>query len=246
MVYTGVDACKRGWFAVMLREGSNWQVAVFSDIFNLWQQCKDSKLILIDVPIGLRQSASDKRDCDNQARKLIGTKRGSSVFPVPCRDAIYADRDEASKINEMIAGQKLSRQSLGIISMVRQVDQLLLSDETARLRIRETHPELCFWALNGGEPMKYSKKKRDGFLERMEVLLSVYPYTKELVYYAERKYPRKEVARDDILDALVAAATASKERQGLSFLPEKATFDSKGLPMQMAYYLIPTPVNSKV
>ncbi len=239
MVYTGVDACKVGWFAVKLGEGHDWQVDIFSDIFGLWKQCKGSKLILIDIPIGLKQGTSGERACDEEARRLLGVKRGSSVFPVPCRDVIYADVEEASTTNEKITGKKLSKQSLGIIHKIKQVDQLLLSDKNARSRIRETHPELCFRALNGGEPMKYSKKKSKGFLERMEVLLSIYPHTKGLVYYAERIYPRKKLARDDILDALVAAITASKERQGLSFLPEKATFDSKGLPMQMAYYSIP-------
>jgi len=239
MVYTGVDACKIGWFAVKLGEGHDWQVAIFSDIFGLWKQCKGSKLVLIDIPIGLKQGTSGERACDEEARRLLGVKRGSSVFPVPCRDVIYADVEEASTTNEKITGKKLSKQSLGIIHKIKQVDQLLLSDKNARSRIRETHPELCFRALNGGEPMKYSKKKREGFSERMEVLLSVYPHTKGLVYYAERNYARKKLARDDILDALVAAITASKERQGLSFLPEKATFDSKGLPMQMAYYSIP-------
>jgi len=236
MVYAGVDACKGGWFAVKLGEGHDWQVAIFSDIFSLWKQCKDSKLILIDIPIGLRQSVSDLRACDKEARRLLGPKRAPSVFPVPCRDIIYSATEEAGRINERVTSKKLSKQSLGIINKVRQVDELLLSDKTAGSRIRETHPELCFWALNGGEPMKYSKRKREGFAERLELLLSVYPYAKGLVYYAERKYPRKELARDDILDALVAAVTASKKEQGLSFLPDKATFDGKGLPMQMAYF----------
>jgi len=239
MDYTGVDACKVGWFAVKLSEGHDWQVAIFSDIFSLWKQCKDSKLILIDIPIGLRQCSSEKRVCDEEARRLLGVRRGTSVFPVPCREVIYADMKEASKLSERITGKKLSKQSLSIISKIRQVDQLLLSDKNARSRIRETHPELCFWALNGGEPMIYSKRKSQGFSERLEVLLSACPYTKGLVYYAERNYLRRELARDDILDALVAAVTASKERQGLSFLPEKPTFDAKGLPMQMVYYSMP-------
>lgn len=238
MVYTGVDACKIGWFAVTLGEGHDWQVAIFPDIFSLWKRCKNSKLILIDIPIGLRQGSPGKRTCDEEARRLLGVKRGASVFAVPCREVIYADMEEASQLSERMTGKKLSKQSLNIISKIRQVDQLLLSDKNARLRIRETHPELCFWALNGGELMKYSKKKSQGFSERMEVLLSAYPYTKGLVCYAERNYPGRELARDDILDALAAAFTASKEIQGLSFLPEKLTFDAKGLPMQMAYYFM--------
>jgi len=223
----------------MLAEGHDWQVAIFPDIFSLWKKCKDSKLILIDIPIGLRQGAPEKRACDEEARRLLGVKRGTSVFAVPYREVIYADMEEASQLSKRMTGKKLPKQSLNIISKTRQVDQLLLSDKKARSRIRETHPELCFWALNSGEPMKYSKKKNQGFSERMEVLLSAYLYTEGLVYYAERNYPRRDLARDDILDALAAAFTASKEIQGLSFLPEKVTFDSKGLPMQMAYYSIP-------
>jgi len=28
-------------------------------------------------------------------------------------------------------------------------------------KIREVHPEVCFWALNGGKPMQFKKRKRE-------------------------------------------------------------------------------------
>jgi len=85
--------------------------------------------------------------------------------------------------------------------------------------------------------MKYSKKKEKekAFLERMEVLLSVYPYTNDVVDNTLTKYPPTKVAKDDILDALVAAVTASKERRRLSSIPKTTEVDSKGLPMEMVY-----------
>ncbi len=83
--------------------------------------------------------------------------------------------------------------------------------------------------------MKFSKKKPDGYLERRGILLSVYPHTEALVDDALRKYQRCEVARDDILDALVAAVIALKGRQGLSSIPQTPEIDSKGLPMEMVY-----------
>ena len=83
--------------------------------------------------------------------------------------------------------------------------------------------------------MKFPKKKRDGYLERREILFSVYPHTKALVDDALRKYKRCEVASDDILDALVAAVTAFKGRQGLSSIPQTPEIDSKGLSMEMVY-----------
>jgi len=238
MVYIGVDACKAGWFAVVLAEGTNWKVNIFSDISSLWNQCKVARLILIDVPIGLWENEPSERSCDIEARKLLSPKRRSSVFSVPCRDAVYADSyEKASEINAQKTGRRLSKQVWGIIPKIREVDQLLLADMTLKSRIREIHPELCFWALNSGKPMKFSKKKEKekAFLERMKVLLSVYPYTNDVVDNALLKYPRRRVARNDVLDALVAAVTASRERQRLSSIPETTEVDSKGLPMEMVY-----------
>src|SRR5262249_23282406 len=45
-------------------------------------------------------------------------------------------------------------------------------------------------------------------------------------------YHRKDVARDDILDALVALVTATLE---LRTLPEVAEVDTEGLPMEIVY-----------
>ena len=240
MVYIGVDACKAGWFAVMLTEEGNWKVNIFPNISNLWNQSKDARLILIDIPIGLREDDFNKRICDIEARKLLKSRR-SSVFPAPCRDAIYADTyEKASEVNAQKTGRRLSKQVWEIIPKIKQVDQLLSVNMAARSHIWEIHPEICFWALNGSQPMKFPKKKRDGYLERREILFSVYPHTKALVDDALRKYKRCEVASDDILDALVAAVTAFKGRQGLSSIPQTPEIDSKGLPMEMVYSTRPS------
>jgi predicted RNase H-like nuclease len=240
MVYVGVDGCKKGWFTVGLGGKTGWEVNRFDDIRKLWEQYKNAKLILIDIPIGLRDSGNNERTCDKEARKLLGPKRGTSVFPVPCRLAIYAEPlEKASEINQEKTGRGLSEQSLAIIQKIRQVDELLLRNEVARSRIREIHPEVCFWALNNCQPMRYSKKKVEGFEERREVLSSVFPHTDDLVNCTRQKYHeeyrRREVVKDDVLDALVAAVTASKEKQGLSTIPEKPEADSKGLSMEMVY-----------
>ena len=50
------------------------------------------------------------------------------------------------------------------------------------------------------------------------------------------KYNRKDVARDDILDALVASLTAKLSfEEGLKSVPQNPGRDSKDLPMQMVY-----------
>jgi len=241
MIFVGADGCKAGWFTVLLTENTDWKVNVFPDVFSLWNKFSSASVILLDVPIGLREKDPQERLCDIEARKLLGPKRRSSVFPAPCRAAIDAKTyEEASDINEQMAKRRLSLQTWNIIPKVREVDILLSNDESAKSRIREIHPEICFWALAGRHPMKNPKREEDGFLERIQVLRSVCPYTNDIISHALSTYRRNEVARDDILDALSAAVTATVGVQGLVSIPETPEFDSQGLRMEIVYS-IPAP-----
>jgi predicted RNase H-like nuclease len=161
--------------------------------------------------------------------------RQRSVFRAPCRPAIYAKTyKEASDINEQLTGKRLPCQTWNIIPKIREVDILLSEHESARSRVREIHPEICFWAL-AGRPMEQSKKTRGGFSERKQVLQSVYPYTDDVISCALSTYRRKEVAKDDVLDALAAAVTAIVGVESLVSIPETPERDKRGLGMEMVY-----------
>ncbi len=234
-MFVGADGCKAGWFTVLLTEDNNWKVDVFPDVFSLWNKYSSASLILLDVPIGLRERGHEERKCDKKARELLGPRRGSSVFPAPCRSAIYAESyEKASDINKQMTGRRLPLQTLNIISKIREVDILLSNVESARSRIREIHPEICFWAL-AGHPMKHSKKKREGLLERTQILESIYPQTDDIIKHTLSTYRRKKVGEDDILDALSAAVTVREGVQRLISIPEAPEFDSQGLRMEMVH-----------
>ncbi len=84
--------------------------------------------------------------------------------------------------------------------------------------------------------MRYSKKKVEGFIERKEVLSNVFKSTDEIIEYALLKYRRKDLAKDDVLDALAAALTAKiGSRYGFVYVPEEPETDSRGLKIQMIY-----------
>jgi len=235
MRYVGADGCKLGWFAVMLAADGGWEAEVFPDVSSLWRKYSSASVILIDIPIGLRERGHEERKCDRKARELLGPPRASSVFPAPSRSAIHArSYREAGDINERMTGRRLSLQTWSIIPKIREVDELLLSDKAARLRVREIHPEICFRAF-AGHSMKHSKKRAEGRLERTRVLQSIYPATPGMLEHARSAYRRKEVATDDILDALVAAATGMLGGQRLVSIPEAPEFDSRGLRMEMVY-----------
>ena len=121
------------------------------------------------------------------------------------------------------------------VSNQEALDELLAIDESARSRIREVHPEICFWALADGRPMAYSKKKPEGEAERQLLLEYVYSNTGDIVDYASCVYKQNRVAKDDVLDALAAAVTASAGQKALRTIPEEPEIDARGLPMEMVY-----------
>jgi len=234
-MFVGVDGCRRGWFAVALPELGDPEMALFRDAAALWKEHRDAHLILIDVPIGLRDQGEAERLCDTEARQLLGD-RASSVFPAPCREAVRAESyKEASRINNERTGRKLSKQSWGLVPKIREVDDLLLRDEKAREHIKEIHPEVCLWALAGGHPMDHHKSTEQGYLERAHVLESVFPGAYDIIANALDQWTRGDVARDDILDALAAAVTAAAGLHALASLPLTPDTDSHDLPMQMLY-----------
>ncbi len=233
MQYIGVDACKKGWFAVSMGTDNRFKIGIFETIADFWKSLKGNALILIDIPIGL--PTGGKRQCDVEARRLL-RKRASSVFPVPCRQAIHATSyQEACKINQKILGVKLSVQTWNISGKIREVDDWLRKDKKARQCVRESHPEICFWALAGGRPMSHYKKSERGSTERLNLLKRIHPATESIVDTALEGFPRKYLARDDILDAVALADTASAGTNTLVSIPENPPRDSLGLPMEIVY-----------
>ena len=233
--FVGVDGCRAGWLAVGLTAGDDWRVDIFPDVSDLWREYRTACVILIDIPIGLKEAGNQERRCDPLARKLLGPRR-SSVFPAPCRRAIYAGSyQEACDINEQMTGRRLSRETWNITSKIREVDQFLAREPSAIGRMREIHPELCFCALAGNskKPMTHPKKRPEGRLERLQTLQSVYPQTADLFAHALATYRRKDVARDDILDALAGAVNAKAGGPRLVSIPEEPEFDRRGLRMEM-------------
>lgn len=92
--------------------------------------------------------------------------------------------------------------------------------------------ELC-----GLNPKRSKKTSIIGFRERLTVLNSNFSPSEEIAANCLHDYLRKDVARDDILDALCAAVTAALGANCLSSIPETPEFDNKGLRIKMVYYI---------
>lgn len=165
--YIGVDGCRAGWFFVAIGPGDEAEFGTFQNIERLYKAYSDAELILIDIPIGLPSKKIPSRSCDIETRKLLGPKKASAVFPPPCRETFKADNYvEAKEINLAVSGKGLNLQTYHISKKIGEVDDFLNSYPESRNRIRESHPEICFWALAGQKPMVYNKKTAEGLKTR--------------------------------------------------------------------------------
>jgi predicted RNase H-like nuclease len=120
------------------------------------------------------------------------------------------------------------------MAKIRQVDDFLQKEPQSK-KIHEMHPEVGFWALNQRQAMSYSKKTEQGFEQRIELLSKYYSAVGELVDQAMQEYPRKLLARDDIVDAMVCAVVA-RQADSLQRFPPQPEKDEKGLPMEIVYW----------
>lgn len=239
-LFLGVDACKRGWaVAAVGKDGGLHSFWVETSFEKVLAAVKSASLTLIDIPIGLKCSRSDERKCDREARKFLG-KRRSSVFRVPVRQAVYAEsREQGSKINCRYTGKGIGVQSWGIVKKIKEVDRVLSKDPALQSRVRETHPEVCFCGLNRGSPLLHSKRKEAGLDERLKIIQRFSKGAKTECITALRKYPRSQLAMDDVLDAIAAAITALKCCQNVSYTfpsASEAEKDDKGLRMEIVYW----------
>jgi predicted RNase H-like nuclease len=238
MIFIGIDGCKDGWFCVTLDEEDNWSYRIIPDAQSLGRYISQANSVFIDIPIGLLDTGTDERQCDKQGRKLLRPKRSSSVFPAPARQTLQAvSYEDAQLINRNSNGRGLSQQSWNIVPKIREIDDLMLSQTSLRGVMRECHPEICFWALNGKRAMQYNKKKAQGKQERLSILQQYFEPCDELFEQASSQYLRRQLAYDDIIDAMVCAVTSRGGYDNYSTVPVTPEQDAHGLALEMVYWL---------
>lgn len=235
----GVDGCRGGWIVVLRAVESDTPprarlCARFADVLTLEES---PRIIAVDMPIGLADTTSrGGRICEREARKHLAGRQ-SSVFSVPARAAVMeTDYSRACAIaaKKSDPPRKVSKQCFGLFPKIREIDDLMTP--TLQDRVFECHPELSFWALNGGCAMSLPKKIRnrpnpDGLAER-RTLLSQHGF--DDAFLNQKTWPVSRVGADDLLDACVLACTAERILKGTSIrLPDPPPLDAKGLRIEI-------------
>ena len=261
-IFLGIDGCSAGWAVVEMTCTSNlesWEFYIFPTIKDVYEKYFQSfpilkpnsnlpaslrrehsiKQILIDIPIGLKESGPEERKCDKDARKFLGPKRGSSVFRSPARKTAFCNKGykEASTINFNLTGKKISKQTFYICKKIKEVDEFIdsiKSDYMSTTIMHESHPEVVFKSL-AGTPLLFSKKAKAGFNERLSIIKTFNSSIESFLDGIYKNFRKYEVQPDDILDASALAIAAKNIylTKKIIRLPEEPELDSRGLHMEI-------------
>ena len=227
----GVDGCRAGWMTVF-RDETGYGFQLFRE-FRYLLELTGLERVLIDIPVGLG-SLSFPRGVDNLLRKAL-PGRGSTVFNVPCRAAVYeCDFQKARELNLSEQGKSLSVQSLNICGKIREVDRCLPLAGPPYLY--ECHPELGFRTLNAGKVVMSRKSTAEGFRERLDLIRRIDPDLAALFPRMRESLKKTEAKDDDLLDAsCLYLINHLAGPAGLSFLQDDHQADEKGIPLRIAY-----------
>ncbi len=231
VIAAGVDGCRAGWLyaAQDLRTG-RCRVGVLSRIGEILLLDPAPAVIAIDIPIGLTDQGP--RACDQEARRLLGRPRSSSVFPAPIRRMLDAEGyARACAIGRRTDGRAINRETWNIIPKIREADSLLGAHPELRAKVHEAHPELSFFRWNGRRAMAHGKRTEEGRAERRTLIASQFRGCTEA---AAGRLPRGGWAQDDLLDAFALLWTARRIARGTAVtIPVEAPVDSLGVPMRI-------------
>lgn len=183
----------------------------FQEVLEVTRACPR---VAVDMPIGL-PGPGQWRECDRLVRRRLGPRR-ASLFPAPPRWSLRCT-DYAE-----VRGAGMSLQTFHLLPKIRQLDEALtVADQQ---RIVECHPELV-WTRRAGEPLALAKKSAEGLELRRRLLPADWP---------EVSWPRKQVQRDDMVDALGLALAATDQLQGKAWcFPDQPQYDERGLRMEI-------------
>jgi len=226
--FIGIDGCRGGWLIARNDEPrGSLTFEVSADITLVFRTVTDQVRVAIDIPIGL--PAAGVRGCDLAARRLLGPKQGSRVFPAPSRAALAGvSYKECCELNRGASGVAISKQTHAILPKICEVDREIMPH--LQSWIREAHPEVSFRVAKGS-PLAYSKKKAEGHEERLAILhdndLRVDPAAERM------RLGRSVVTIDDVLDATVCLLTARRIAAGVAQVLGDEVVDARGLRMEI-------------
>lgn len=219
----GVKPCATGWLvAVAKLHGTTFapeEPRVLDTFIDVLDQRPSFGAIALNAPIGYLESVrSGGRDCDLEARALLG-RRGGAIPSAPIRPQLEDLTDDSM--------EGLSAVTRKLLPRYKEV-----AAEMAPYRQRtvyEVTSEMSFYQLNEDTPLRWSKRTEAGQEERRALLARRIPGG-ERIY--DCKIPK--VPYSHMLDVAAFMWTARRIfARAAVRMPEDPQWDDQGLRMEI-------------
>jgi len=213
----GIDGCKSGWFVAQLKDNKTLNFWLIESLDSIYDFTKKSAVVGIDIPLELHEKGT--RMAEKEARVFLG-RRASTIFSPPAIKTLNAKTyEEACRINYNEEGKKISKQTWYILNKIKEARKIYL-DKASNKKLFEIHPELSFMAMNRMQVLIDSKKTIEGRKKRLKLINGHYPsFSFDDV---RGKFSSKDVADDDILDAIAVLWSTQKIIDNIaSYVPKK-------------------------
>lgn len=231
----GVDGFSGGWCCCSSFDNSLY-LSIAKDVKSFFKHFPKINYVFIDMPIGLSDYGF-KRSVDAKLRDMLPSNRKSSVFNAPSRPSIYAESYHHAKQAELkLQGKSISIQSWNISKKIKELDQYIYENPHVISKLRESHPEYCFYKLNKDNPLQYSKKLSIGIEERLSILQNFVVNVEDSFKNFYDKNKHKGLKKDDIIDSIVLYVCADKWKiNGSKSLTQSPPKDPRGIPCEIYY-----------
>jgi len=179
------------------------------------------EIIALAAPVGLLDAyRPGGRTCEQQARRLLGPRRGAAITSAPARGPLAEQAGGAAQIPGLSAVSRLR------LPRIRETVSEI--QPYWQRTVYEVHPELSFYQLNEDTPLRWSKHRPAGREERRLLLETRFAgVDRVLDAHVGRVRPFH------LLDAAACLWTARRiAARAVQRIPEDPEWDSEGLRME--------------
>lgn len=220
-VLAGVEPCRGGWLVVsaklqgitMLPEPPH----VLATLLDVLDYRPTFEFLALHSPVGLpNERLAGGRTCDQEARRLLGARRGAAIMSPPLRSE--ADNSDGKGVSAVVRS---------LLPRIREVERDVASYH--QRIVYEVHPELGFYQLNGDVPLRYGKRTAAGIEERLAILE---PRMNGLDRILDNQPDNVSLPR--LLDGAIDLWTARRiAARAITRLPQAPEWNEDGLKMEM-------------
>src|ERR1035437_1885119 len=118
----GIDACRRGWVGIELRDGRFADADADSSLAMLIDRHPEVAVIAVDMPIDL--PGREARDCDVQAKHRLGARARSVLFVPPIAVLEEDSYEKANDLSRELTGRGVTQQAYALRAGVKEVGHL--------------------------------------------------------------------------------------------------------------------------